>query len=64
MMVRKENVPKFVQRDASENQLSGHPVATIDYIGNFIGHDHLGRGRAALSWARPAARSQQDELCF
>jgi hypothetical protein len=64
MMVRKENVPKFAQRDTSENQLPGYPVATIDYIGNFIGYDHLGRGRAALSWTRSAARSQQDELCF
>jgi hypothetical protein len=63
-MVRNENVPKFAQRHTSENQLPGHSVATIDYIGSFIGHDHLGRSRVALAWTRPAARSQQDEPCF
>jgi hypothetical protein len=64
MMVRKENVPKFAQRDTSENQLPRHSVATIDYIGSFISHDHLGRSRAALAWTRPAARSQQNKPCF
>jgi hypothetical protein len=44
MLVRQKDVPQRHQRNTCEDQLTGHAVATVDYVCRFVDKDYL-RGR-------------------